>query len=335
MCGIWKTGDRFSEMTVGQIDRMAKNLKILGVQSVSIGGGEPLVRGDLPRAVESFVRRGMSVRVLTNGVLKDHRPLDRLIDAGCSGFSVSMDSLDAEKMDRLLCSRHTLEKVKSTISYLSPRLRRSGGIGLINTVVSGQNLDELGDILDFAGNAGFYLSLIPVEVQNMGGSQLTDEDSMVPFQMSEEQKERTVAVFRSLIDRKSAGEPVFNSRVFLEKAGRLLSGEKVTWTCLAGRLYFSVGPDGAFSICHRHRGWAGVEGCVTDDDFVDKFQANRDKHEVRKLREDCCECLRPCWAEVAHVFSEPGAFIEMSRIHLNVLWRKIFSRERKSRDRGK
>ena len=67
MCGIWKMGDKRSEMSVDQIRAMAANLRELGTGVVSIGGGEPLLRDDLPQIVRAFFDQGMEVRLLTNG----------------------------------------------------------------------------------------------------------------------------------------------------------------------------------------------------------------------------------------------------------------------------
>ncbi len=316
-------------MTLAQIDRMAENLRRLGVQAVSVGGGEPLVRDDLAQAVESFARRGMSVRVLTNGVIEDHGLLDRVIDAGCRGFSVSLDSLDSRRLDEVAGTKGVLEKVKSSISHLSSRLKRVGGLGLINTVVSRHNLDELDDILDYAGSVGFYLSLIPLEAQNMGGACLVDSKSLTSYHLSDEQKGRVEEIFWGLREKKSRGAPLFNSSVYLKKAGELLSGKRVEWKCLAGGLYFSVGPDGGFSICHRHRGWAGVEGFVADDDFVEKFRSHCKDAGVAVIRENCRDCFRPCWVDTAQIFTDVSAFFEMAGIQLRVLLGKKNSEKRK------
>lgn len=88
MCGLWKTGNRETELSVDQIDRMAEVLHKLGTQVISIGGGEPLVREDLPEAVSAFIKRGISVRVLSNGVVEDFSGLEKVIAAGVVNFSI-------------------------------------------------------------------------------------------------------------------------------------------------------------------------------------------------------------------------------------------------------
>jgi MoaA/NifB/PqqE/SkfB family radical SAM enzyme len=316
-CGIWKTGDKSAELDSGQIDRMAEVLKKIGTQVISIGGGEPLMRDDLPEAAQSFIKRGISVRVLSNGIPVSMDRLKSVLDAGVSNFSISLDSLDPKIQDGITGQEGGFEKTLETLRFLSPVIKKRKGIGIINTVVSSVNVDRLADMVKFAGGLGFYISFVPLEMDQMHAGGAGCMDNLKDFDMSENQKKLAEKSFKELAARKRQGEPIFNSSSFLEAAGRRLAGENFSWKCLAGSLYFSISPGGMFSICHNFRGYTG-EGAdisVLGDDFPVIFNSPEYKEGILKLRKECRVCFRPCWAEISYLFSDTQALLEMVRIY--------------------
>lgn len=317
-CGIWKTGDKAKELDAGQIDTMAEILKKIGVQVISIGGGEPLLREDLPEVVRSFVGRGISVRVLTNGILVSLERLQRVLDAGVHNFSVSLDSLDAGIQDKITGLEGGFEKTLETMRFLSPFIKKKRGIGIINTVVSSVNLDYLAEMVEFAGSLGFYISFVPLETERVhaGGAGCLENSKDLAF--GEEEKKKAERIFAKLASMKRQGKPIFNSSTFLLWAGRRLSGKDTSWKCHAGSLYFSISPEGMFSICHNFRGFTqeGADISTVGEDFSAIFNSPDYRKEIMKTRSACKACLRPCWAEISCLFSDLSAFFEMAKIYL-------------------
>ena len=67
-CSIIHADAKHQEMNIEQINRVAENLKKIGVTIVLLIGGEPFVRKDISQIVEAFTSRNIHVRMQTNGV---------------------------------------------------------------------------------------------------------------------------------------------------------------------------------------------------------------------------------------------------------------------------
>lgn len=316
MCGVWKTGDVETELTISQIRQMAGVLKTLGTQVISIGGGEPLIRDDLPKAAAAFIENGISTRVLTNGVIDDLSRLDRLMEAGVRDFSVSLDTLDPEVQNDIIGRKDAFGKIMATIDHLSPRIKKKKGLGLINTVVSAANTDQLKPLVEFAGKKGFYVSFIPLEMHTFSGKVLGCGDIMEDLSFQPDDRKKIRGIYDELIELKSSGSPIFNSTTFLKSSRDYLSGKECEWDCRAGSLYFSISPEGLFSMCHRYCGYS-LEGnrlSILSDDFLKIFHSSMYKDAVKKIQSNCHSCLRPCWVEISNLFLDFSAMLEMLRI---------------------
>jgi len=64
---------------------------------LTLGGGEPFVRHDLPDLIGAFKDAGNDVRVLTNGIGIDDARIDAAIAAGLRHVSISLDTLTGRR----------------------------------------------------------------------------------------------------------------------------------------------------------------------------------------------------------------------------------------------
>ncbi len=101
-----------------EIERLTRLLVSMGIEQVRITGGEPTVRKDMPRLIETLHRiEGLkSLSLTTNGyLLKDlARPL---AEAGLTRINVSIDSLLRDKFFQLT-RRDSLHKVLEGLEEL-------------------------------------------------------------------------------------------------------------------------------------------------------------------------------------------------------------------------
>src|SRR5687768_3645355 len=86
----WWTHTGEDDLTLPEIEAVADALPALGTRVVAFSGGEPLVRQDVFEAADMFRARGLSLQLLTSGVL-----LDRCADQVATRFSKVFVSLDA------------------------------------------------------------------------------------------------------------------------------------------------------------------------------------------------------------------------------------------------
>lgn len=146
-----------------------------GVDRIRITGGEPLLRRDLPRLVESLAAKPIvDLALTTNGVLLKSRAAD-LRAAGLQRITVSLDTLRRERF-RALTGSSDLDAVLAGIDA-------AAGAGFsqlkIDTVViRGTNEDELVDLLEFGRRHDAEVRFI--EYMDVGGATRWSPAAVVP-----------------------------------------------------------------------------------------------------------------------------------------------------------
>lgn len=164
---------RESVLTDDEIMTVATVAASLGVTSVRLTGGEPLLRQGLPGLVHRLAGLGLTLSITSNGLLLG-KYAEALAEAGLSRVNVSLDTLRVERF-RTLSRRDGLPLVLAGLAA-------SASAGLapvkINAVlVRGVNDTEAPELLAWALAAGFELRFI--EQMPLDASGLWDRDSMV------------------------------------------------------------------------------------------------------------------------------------------------------------
>jgi cyclic pyranopterin phosphate synthase len=88
--------DRAEVLTFEEIERLVALLAEMGVRSLRLTGGEPLVRRDFPRLAAMLAPLVDDLSVTTNGFLLE-RDAAALVAAGVNRFNVSIDSLQRDR----------------------------------------------------------------------------------------------------------------------------------------------------------------------------------------------------------------------------------------------
>ncbi len=303
MCSVPLRADADREAPPEKFRVVAKEIADLGCAMVSLGGGEPFLRKDLPRIVEAFASEGLRVRVLTNGVAPDADALRDVTNAGAADFSISLDSLDAEIQGRIEAMPGALPRKMETISRviaLAPR-----GVHILNAVVTPLNLDGLLDVARFTRDVGLYSSFIPIHLE--AGHPFFTDDSTLGF--GPEERKRVNAIYDELLRMRAKGG-VINSRAYLMNSRKYLMGEQPDWRCRAGVLYVSVGPDARISICHEFEESESID----PEGFAARYRLDDWRPRARQKSADCDKCYRPCWAEIDHLATDAEAFLGALRL---------------------
>lgn len=336
MCGIWRYGNEKEELTVDEIRFMAARMRRIGVVQVSIGGGEPFAVGHLEEAAKAFIDEGLNLRILTNGigegngrnVVQGKRYLDRVdrcIDVGVKNFSISLDSLYPKRFDYICEVDGAWDEAVRTMTHISGRLHGTpGSMPTINCVVSNLNLEELPDMVRFAREIGFAISFLPVElladakdgVRNWEARFIRHRPEMGlhAADSGDEARARIDRAYDKIVQMKAEGWPILNSTPYLEASRQYLkTGRFPAEGCDAGRLYFSVAPNGQFTICHRT---AQKHISFLDPDFEDYLRSEAYERE-RLMEAGSCEgCMRACWIDTSSMFRTMQGFYETARLTL-------------------
>jgi MoaA/NifB/PqqE/SkfB family radical SAM enzyme len=327
MCGIWRYGDRADELSLDQIRVVADRMARIGVAQVAIGGGEPFEREDLPEIVRIFVERGVNLRVLTNGVTTPWDRLDACVDAGAVNFSISLDSLYPARYDYICEAGESWTRGIRTMLHIAERTLPRYGLPTLNCVVSNLNLEELPDMVRFADAIGFAISFLPIElladpkdgVRNWEARFIRHRPEMGLHGSDDPRRVRARidAAYDAIIAMKAAGWPVLNSTPYLEASRRYLTTGAFPQTseqkCDAGRLYFSVAPNGQFTVCHRK----AYDHLSFLDPGFDAYWDSQVYRSAAKEEADSCEgCMRACWIDTTFMFHTMQGFVETAVLTL-------------------
>jgi GTP 3',8-cyclase len=135
-----------SLLSAEEIVGICRELNRLGVTQVRMTGGEPTLRGDLDAIVHGLSGLPLAkLGLTTNGFLL-HRKLELLCDSACRHLNVSLDSLRADRFERITGTTH-FERVRRNVLAAHERGLR---VKLNVVVCRGVNVDELLDFVEFS-----------------------------------------------------------------------------------------------------------------------------------------------------------------------------------------
>jgi GTP 3',8-cyclase len=143
-------------LTDDELVRLVGVLAGLGVRTVRLTGGEPLLRPGLPGLVARLASLGVDLSLTTNGLGLDKAAV-ALRDAGLSRVNVSLDSLRRDRF-AAMTRRDRLPDVLAGLAAA-----RAAGLApvKVNTVLlRGVNDDEAADLLAWALAEGYALRFI-------------------------------------------------------------------------------------------------------------------------------------------------------------------------------
>ncbi len=161
-------------LTDDELLRLVGVFATMGVRTVRLTGGEPLLRRGLPGLVARLSELGLSLSLTTNG-LGLARQAQALRDAGLNRVNVSLDTLRPERFLELTRRNRFADVVDG--------LRAAKLAGLdpvkVNTVLMrGVNDDEAADLLAWALDHGYALRFI--EQMPLDPQHGWDRATMVP-----------------------------------------------------------------------------------------------------------------------------------------------------------
>ena len=313
MCSVWRRANPAEELDLAKVERLAQRLEELGVVVVSISGGEPLMREDLPEVVRIFKRRGIITRLLTNAVGADETIVKALVDAGLDSVSISLNTLFPEEEAFICRSKIDLwPRVIEGMTTFSRLLNKPGSLLAMSVCVSSINVDELPLLEEFAAFLGFKANFMPTELAPNRESNLRFADYAPDIDLSGDQRLALIKSMDILLKRRKNGS-ILNSTRFLKSMRRFILQPGFAVPCDAGRLYFVVDPAGRYSICHEFE----PSDSVLSPGFVTRFTSKRAQQHAAQLRNACRGCLHPCWIEVTNTFSSLGPFLQTAAHYLS------------------
>ena len=158
-------------LSFAEIERIIASFTRLGVSSVRITGGEPLVRKNLADLISRLsALEGLDDLSLSTNATRLGKHAQALYDAGISRINVSLDTVDPVKFNDI--TQGKLEKV--TQGLLTAKAVGLDPIKINMVIMKGVNDDDVEDMVEFCISHGFTLRFIETMPVGDTGRNATD-----------------------------------------------------------------------------------------------------------------------------------------------------------------
>lgn len=175
-CGSYAGYKRTDEMSLDQMLDVADQLADIGVQRLTISGGEPLLRKDWDRIAARLMDRGVRVGMISNGFkMLDNLPKIMELQRSHRGFEVIAMSVDGlrDTHDAFRRVPGSFDRISAAYKELSQRKIYTAAITSVSTLNLGQ-LDELHDTLASLGVRAWQLQTL------FGGGRMRERPDLMP-----------------------------------------------------------------------------------------------------------------------------------------------------------
>jgi MoaA/NifB/PqqE/SkfB family radical SAM enzyme len=175
-CGAWKNS-REGELSTEEMIDAFKQLREIGVKSIRISGGEPLIRSDIVELIkECRLLKFQDVYVATNGLLLPQKG-EELVKGGVTHFGVSLDGI-GETNDVIRGVTGGYERVLEGINVLKRSMKKVGidiPITVFTTLLR-QNVREVPLLLKLCEDIGvsWCFSLLDGNLDFFEGIDISD-----------------------------------------------------------------------------------------------------------------------------------------------------------------
>jgi MoaA/NifB/PqqE/SkfB family radical SAM enzyme len=302
MCSNWQRGDRKSDMTLEQIDRVFSSPLWKKIEIANLSGGEPTTRNDMVEICEVLLDRLPRLRkfgINTTG-MTPHRAIPMLTRVAelCHRrgviFStrVSIDGV-GEMHNDVRQVKRGFEKANETIRAMKDLQRRVPFNFGISTTIFTKNLADAENILAWARKErlDIVFNMVRFTDPMLGNSDLAGTCKPVG---RDEERMREFFLERVRMDPLLDGQ----NYIYLHYADMIANGYHRLAPCPFQTQGIMLNPDGGLFFCEN----SDVVGNVLTDDAEELyFRTSSQAHRDWIRDEKCPGCLSPCQMNVSAV----------------------------------
>jgi radical SAM protein with 4Fe4S-binding SPASM domain len=256
-CGSSCTSALPDELTTEEALGLCDQIADLGVERVTLSGGEPLLRADWPLLAERLTAQGVRVAMVSNGWLLSHAAVESARRSGVELIGISLDGLET--------THDTIRKPGSyrrVVEALGVLRSLDFPASVITTVVT-RNLHELPSLTDLLIEQRVFRWQIQLG-RAIGNLASRPEQWLVPRDVPAvldfaAQVTRDTPLVVILAD--CVGYYTQQEREVRRKRGT----EDAVWAgCAGGRRSFGIRHNGDICACNTVRDEASVEGNIRE-----------------------------------------------------------------------
>lgn len=164
-------------MTLEEIISISKTFRALGVDTIRLTGGEPLVRKNFDFLLRELAKLGVTIKLTTNGILLD-KYFELFKEIGLTKINISLDTLDKAK-SIFITKRDYFDRIMNNI-------RMAGDYNIsvkLNVVlIKGINDKEINDFIELTREQNIaikFIEFMPFKGNNWDWSKGVSEASIL------------------------------------------------------------------------------------------------------------------------------------------------------------
>ena len=282
-CGYWRDEmGKMPELTVEQFDIGARKLAQFGTLMVSLAGGEPLLREDLPDIIRSVGRYHFPF-MTTNGWLVNERSAAEIMQAGIWGVSVSIDYATPEKHDARRGVDGAWERAWRAVELLSAARVHKYQRVCVFSVLLDDNIDDCLKLIEMADQRNAYYLLQPYCHRKTG---------------SRDHQHNNGAVSPRLLELFDRYNNFASGPLYISKFDEFLHGGVPN--CKAGSAFFNIDSTGDVAICVEYKDQP-VANLLTDG-----AATIRSRLRAAARGNECRDCWYNCRGEIEGLYTPYG-----------------------------
>jgi MoaA/NifB/PqqE/SkfB family radical SAM enzyme len=259
-----------SELDTKQSLNLIDDLTDKGTRVLTITGGEPTLRKDLPEILRYAKSKGMLLFLNTNGAYLNKELLS-LVDR----ITLSLDG--SEILNDKIRGKGSYKDVIDAIKLC----KKSKVFVTITCVITKKNVNRIEDILKFGQANNINIVFQPVTLTHVGKP--IDKDL---FPTNDELRKAV----KSMLDGKKQGMLAGNSIDTIRHLSNYPLGKDIG--CISGKIYLRLSPEGYIGSCGAH---ATIKKKITE--------VSNDELENLLNKPNCRECWCPNLIELNKVYN--------------------------------
>ncbi len=278
-CGYWQDPlGKQPEPPVSDYTRGSKKLASFGSMLISLAGGEPLLRNDLPEIVSEIAEFHLPF-VTTNGWRATEQLAEDLMAAGLWGVSVSIDYADPAAHDSARSREGAWRQAWRAVEMFANARKYDYQRVNVMAVLLNDNIDHLEELMQMAADRQAYFMVQPYGYRKINSRQFEHNNGPVSPRLLEMWQR----------NRNFLSNPTYLSRFDEYLAGGVPG-------CRAGRAFFNIDSAGDIAICveNKSRPIANL--------YRDSTHAIRDSLRAASKSNPCTCCWYNCRGEVESLY---------------------------------
>jgi len=279
-CNYWRDPlGLVPEPPVSQYAKGARKLASFGSMLISLAGGEPLLRHDLPDIIRAIGEYHFPF-VTTNGWLMTPERARELMDAGVWGVSVSIDYADPTRHDAARGMNDAALNAWRAVELLSAARKHEWQRVNVMCVLLDDNLDQLEPLIERASKYGAYFMVQPYGQLKTGSKAFVHKNGPVGPR---------------LVELRHRWPNFLSNPTYLSRFDDFLAGGVPG--CRAGRAFFNIDSAGGIAICVERKA-APIANLYTDSASV-----IHQRLRAASKGNTCTDCWYNCRGEVESLYS--------------------------------